>query len=185
MKDAVEALKKNGMEVLVADNGGEAKKKVIEMIPAGAEVMVMSSVTAETIGLTELDTVKKQLMKMDRTTQGREMQKLGAAPEWAVGSVQAVTEDGQLVMVSNTGSQLGAYAYAAGHVIWVVGQQKIVKNLDEAFKRIYEYVLPRESERAKAAYGMPGSNVSKMLIINKEIKPGRCTVVLVKEDLGF
>ncbi len=98
MEKVAEALKKNGIEVLVAENGGEAKKKVIEMIPQGAEVMVMSSVTAETIGLTELDTVKKQLMTMDRATRGQEMRKLGAASDWAVGSVQAVTEEGQLVM---------------------------------------------------------------------------------------
>ena len=92
MENVAEVLKKNGIEAFVVENGGEAKKKVMEMIPAGAEVMVMSSVTAETVGLTELDTLKKQLMKMDRATQGREMQKLGAAPEWAVGSVQVVTE---------------------------------------------------------------------------------------------
>lgn len=186
MENVADALKKNGIEAFVVENGGEAKKKVLEMVPQGAEVMVMSSVTAETIGLAELDTVKKQLMKMDRATQGREMRKLGAAPEWAVGSVQAVTEEGQLVMASNTGSQLGAYAYAAGHVIWIVGQQKIVKNLDEAFKRVYEYVLPKESERINKAYGIAtGSSVNKILIISKETKPGRCTVILVKEDLGF
>lgn len=181
----MEALKKNGMEVLVVENGEEAKKKVVETIPAGAGVMCMSSVTLDTVGLTELDTVKKQLMVMDRATQGREMRKLGSAPDWVVGSVQAVTEDGQVVVASNTGSQLPAYAYGAGKVIWVVGQQKIVKNLDEAFKRIYQYVLPLESERVKSAYGMDGSNVSKLLVINKEVVPGRITVILVKENLGY
>jgi len=181
----VEALRENGMEAFVVESGAEAKKKVLEMIPAGAEVMCMSSVTLDTIGLSELDTVKKQLMAMDRATQDREMRKLGSAPNWTVGSVQAITEDGQVVIASNSGSQLPAYAYGAGRVIWVVGQQKIVKNLDEAFKRIYEYVLPLESERVKIAYGMDKSNVSKLLVINKEIVPGRTTVILVKEKLGF
>lgn len=179
-----QALQANNIQVVIAESGQEAKEKVLQLIPAGAEVMCMSSVTLDTIGLSELDTVKKQLMAMDRATQSREMRKLGSAPDWAIGSVQAVTEDGQMVMASNSGSQLPAYAYGSEHVIWVVGQQKIVKNLDEAFKRIYEYVLPLEDARAQKAYGM-GSNVSKILIINKEIAPQRITVILVKESLGF
>lgn len=185
MKDLVLALKNNGMDALVVESGQEAKKKVLKLIPKGAEVMVMSSVTLETIGLTEMDTVKKRLMTMDQATQGREMQKLGAAPEWVVGSVHAVTRDGKVVIASNTGSQLPAYVYGAEHVVWVVGRQKIVKDLDAAFKRVYEYVLPLESERVKKAYGMERSNVSKLLVINRETKQGRITVVLVNEDLGF
>ena len=179
------ALQANNIQAVIVKNGQEAKEKVLELVPAGAEVMCMSSVTLDTIGLSELDTVKKQLMAMDRATQGREMRKLGSAPDWTIGSVQAVTEDGQVVMASNSGSQLPAYAYGAGKVIWVVGVQKITANLDEALKRIYEYVLPLESERVKIAYGMDRSNVSKLLVINKEIVPERITVILVKEKLGF
>lgn len=179
------ALQANNIQAVIVENGQEAKEKVLELIPAGAEVMCMSSVTLDTIGLSELDTVKKQLMAMDRATQGREMRKLGSAPDWTIGSVQAVTEDGQVVMASNSGSQLPAYAYGAGKVIWVVGVQKITANLDAALKRIYEYVLPLESERVKIAYGMDRSNVSKLLVINKEIVPERITVILVKEKLGF
>lgn len=178
------ALATNGIWGLVVENRDEAKKKVLELVPANAEVMVMSSITLEEVGLTEIDTVKKQLKTMDRTTQGRQMQQIGSAPEWAIGSVHAITETGQVVIASNTGSQLSAYAYGAERVIWVVGMQKIVKNLDEAFKRIYDYVLPLEDVRAMKAYGR-GSNVSKLLIVNKEIKPGRITIILVKEKLGF
>jgi L-lactate utilization protein LutC len=158
----------------------------------GSEVMVMSSETLNNAGITELIeksgkyvSVKQKLNNMNRETQGREMQMMGAVPQIALGSVHAVTEEGQLVIASNTGSQLGAYAYGSEKVVWVVGTQKIVKNLDEAMKRIYEYVLPLESERVKKAYGMERSNVSKLLIINKEVKPGRAVVVLVKESLGF
>lgn len=118
------ALQANNIQAVIVENGQEAKEKVLELIPAGAEIMCMSSVTLDAIGLSELDTVKKQLMAMDRATQGREMRKLGSAPDWTVGSVQAVTEDGQVVVASNSGSQLPAYAYGAGRVIWVVGVQK-------------------------------------------------------------
>jgi hypothetical protein len=124
-------------------------------------------------------------MKMDRATQGREMQKLGAAPDYAIGSVQAVSEDGHVFVASNTGSQLGAYAFASPHVIWVVGSQKIVKNWDEGVKRVYEYSLPHESERQKSIGNAAGSGIGKLLIFNKEVRPGRVTMIIVKENLGF
>ena len=186
-----ENLKTNGINAMVVQNGVQAKEKVLEMLPKNAEVMSMSSVTLETLNIAKeinesgnYNSVKSKLEKMDRKTQGLEMQRIGAAPEYAVGSVHAVTEDGKIIIASNTGSQLPAYAYAASHVIWVVGTQKIVENLDEAMKRIYEYVLPLESERMQKIYRV-GSNVSKLLIINKEIAPNRLTLIFVKEKLGF
>lgn len=187
----IEALKANGIDASFVENAEQAKKKVLEIIPEGSEIMTMSSETLRTIGLTDeidgsgkYDAVKPKLMKMDRVTQGPQMQKMGAAPQYAVGSVHAVTEDGHLLIASNSGSQLPAYAYGAAHVIWVVGAQKIVKNTDEGIKRIYEHALVLENERAKKAYGVE-SGVSKLLIINKEKTPGRLTVIFVNEKLGF
>ena len=191
--EAVESLKTNGINSVVVENSEEAKKKVMELLPQGSEVMTMSSVTLDTIGLAKeinesgkYNSVKAKLMKMDRTTQGLEMQKLGAAPEYVVGSVHAVTQDGKLLIASNTGSQLPAYAFGASHVIWVVGTQKIVKDEEEGKKRIYEYVLPLESERINKVFNTTvGSFVSKLLTIDRERKPDRLTVIFVKEKLGF
>lgn len=188
----ITALNEKGVKVHYASNAQEAKQKALALIPKGAEVMVMSSTTCDQIGLTkeinesgDYSSVKSKLMAMDRKTQGKEMQKLGAAPEWAVGSIHALTHEGQAVIASQSGSQLPAYAFGSSNVIWVVGAQKIVKNLDEGFKRIYEYTLPLESERARKAYGVPGSAVNKLLIINNEIKQGRIHLILVNEVLGF
>src|SRR3989344_3033301 len=185
------SLKKNGMDAIFVEKG-EAKQKVLELIPKGAEIMTMTSVTLEALGIKEAidnseeyDAVRKKLATMNKATQSREMQKLGAAPDWAIGSVHAITENGQVVVAPNTGSQLPAYVYASNHVIWVVGAQKIVENLDEAMKRLYEYTLPLESERARKAYNVPGSNVSKMLVVSKEINAGRITVVIVNDVLGY
>jgi hypothetical protein len=188
----VESLKANGITGLIVNSGAEAKAKVLELIPEGAEVMTMTSVTLDSTGISEeinsstkYKSVRSELNSMDRETQGDEMQKLGAAPTWTVGSVHAVTQDGKVLIASNTGSQIPAYAYGSQHVIWVVGAQKVTANIDDAMKRIYEHVLPLESERAKKAYGVPGSNVSKLLIISKEVNPTRLTVILVKEQLGY
>ncbi|MCX6721619.1 MAG: LUD domain-containing protein [Candidatus Staskawiczbacteria bacterium] len=190
---AKEALEKNGIVVLVLENGIEAKEKALQMIPQGVEIMNMSSVTVDSIGLAreinesgKYNSVRNKLVEMSRQSgiPPEAGKKLGAAPDWVIGSVHAVTEDGKVVVVSATGSQLPAYTYGSDHVIWVVGSQKIVKNIKEAFERISEYVLPLENERAMKAYGR-GSSVNKELVINKEVTSGRITMIIVKEKLGF
>lgn len=187
----IAALKTNGIEVKFVENGEMAKKEVFSLIPEKAEIMNVTSTTLDTLGISEeivesgrYNSVRKRFKTMDRSTQGLEMQKMGAAPEWVIGSVHAVTEDGHVLIASQGGSQLPAYVYGASHVLWVVGAQKIVKNRDEGMKRIYEYCLPLENERAKKVYGT-GSAVNKILIIDKEVKQGRIVVVLVNEVLGF
>lgn len=191
IEKTIGALKENGIEAIVVENGKLAKKKVLELLPKGASIMTMTSATLDSINIpSEINesgnyySVRNKLNSMNRKTQGREMQILGAAPEWTVGSVHAVTMDGKVLIASNTGSQLSAYVYGGDHVIWVIGAQKIVKNMNEAILRIYEHSLPLESERLKKIYGIP-SFVSKILIFNREARPGRITAIIVKEVLGY
>ena len=188
---ATEVLQRNGFGVDTAENGAQAKEKALTLIPAGAEVMTMTSVTLEAIGLAKhldesgtYNAIRPKLMKLDWKTQANEMRKLAAAPDWVVGSVHAVTEDGHVLIASNTGSQLAAYAYTGGKILWVVGTQKIVRNTEEGFRRLAEYTFPLEDARAQKAYGMH-SGVNKVLLVNKEIAPGRITILFVKERLGF
>ncbi len=188
----IDSLKKNGIDASFVDTKEEAKEKVLSIIPKGSEVMTMSSKTLIQAGIIdaidesgEYNSVKKKFSSMDREKDYREMQRIGAAPEFALGSIHAVTQDGQLVIASNTGSQLPSYAYGSDQVIWIVSTKKIVDSLDNGLKRVYEYVLPLESERVKEAYGMERSNVSKLLIINNEVNEGRLKLIFVNEDLGF
>lgn len=185
------ALEANGIHTVIAENGEEAKRIFFELIPDGAEVFLGASVTLETLGIKDVidksgrfEAVRPKMFAMDRATQGREIRKLGGSPDYAAGSVHAVTEDGQVLIASNTGSQLGPYASGAGKVIWVVGAQKLVRDLDEGMRRIYEYDLPLETEHMQQLYKM-GTNVNKMLIVNREIRPGRITMIIVKEELGY
>lgn len=186
-------LKSHNMNSVVAEKGSETIKIIEDLIPKNAEVMTATSTTLDQIGLTQIinesgqyNSIKEKLTKMDRATDGLTMQKLGAGPEYVIGSVHAVTEDGKVVIASGSGSQLPAYSYGAPHVIWIVSTKKIVKNLDIALDRIYSHVLPLEDRRMKGVYGPEsGSNVNKLLIINHELNPERITIVFVKEDLGF
>jgi hypothetical protein len=185
------ALEANGFRSIVTGSGDEARRVVLELLPAGAEVFNATSRTLESIGLAQeieqsgrFNAVRSRLVQLDRATQGREMRSLGAAPDFVIGSVHAVTEQGQVLVASASGSQLAAYVYGAGSVIWVVGTQKVVRDLDEGLRRITEYSFPLEDARAQAAYGIH-SAVNKLLVVHREFQPGRVTVVLVKENLGY
>lgn len=187
------ALEKNGYKVIIAENADEAKEKALGLAPKGAEVFALSSETLKVIGVTkEIDesgnykSVRAELNKLDRATQAKQMRILGATPDYALGSVHAVTEDGKILIASNTGSQLPADSYGAGHLIWVVGAQKIVPNEEEAKKRIYDYVLPLESVRLNKQYNITaGSFISFILTFYRAFSPERITIILVKEALGF
>lgn len=185
------ALEANGIQTLIAETGAEAKRLFLELIPEGSEVFLSSSVTLEQLGIVadvdqsgKFDAVRPRMYAMNRETQGREIRKLIAAPDFAAGSVHAVTEDGHVLIASATGSQLGPYASGAGRVIWVVGAQKIVKDLNDGFRRIQEHVVPLEEEHMQQLYKV-GTAVNEMLIVNRATRPGRITMILVKEELGF
>ena len=169
------SLKENGINAKVVETGQDAKREVLSLIPEGAEVMAMTSTTLDTLGISQeinqsgkYNSVRNKLNSLSRETQNLEMQKLAAAPEYALGSVHAISEDGYLLIASNSGSQLPAYVYGSTHVIWVVGSQKIVKNIDLGMRRIRDYTFRLEDERAKKAYGV-GSGVNKILIVNKKL----------------
>lgn len=185
------ALEANNIHTLIAEDGEEAKRLFFELVPEGAEVFLGASVTLETLGIRDeidksgkYDALRPKMFAMDRATQGREIRKLVGAPDYAAGSVHAVTEDGRVLIASNTGSQLGPYASGAGKVIWVVGAQKIVKDVNEGLRRIEEYSYPLEEVHMQELYKM-STNVNKVLIVNREIRPNRITMIIVKEELGF
>jgi len=191
LEKTAKALESRGMEVYIMNNRREAFNKILELIPKGAEVMDLTSVTLDEIGISKeiqesgnYKSVRKKIMNVDQKEIRNTMRRLSSAVDYAIGSVHAVTQKGEIVIASNSGSQLAPYAFGAGKLIWVIGAQKIVKNLDDAFKRIKEHSFPLEDQRARKAYGMP-SGINKILIVNKEIIPNRVTVILVKEKLGF
>jgi L-lactate utilization protein LutC len=191
VKRTAASLEANGMTVLRARDAEDAKRIVLGLIPDGAEVHHGASQTLDATGITaeleqsgRYEPLRPRIWSMDRQTQADEIRRLSAAPDLMLGSVHAVTETGSLVAASASGSQLAPYVAGAGRVILVVGGQKIVADVEEGLRRIDEYAFPLEDARAQEAYGIH-SGINKVLIINREIVPGRITVVLVDEVLGF
>ncbi len=142
------ALESHDIHVIVVETGAEAKEAVLAIIPEDAEVFTSSSVTLDSLGISaEVDksgrynSVRAKLALMDRQTQSREMQKMGTTPDYMIGSVHAVTETGQIVIASKTGSQLAGYAAGAAHVIWVAGTQKIVPTVEIGLRRLKVFLV--------------------------------------------
>jgi hypothetical protein len=186
----VVALEEHGFSVEVVNDLDTARSAVLARIPDGAAVMTNTSVTLDETGLAEAingggpyESVRNKMMALDFETQAQEMKVIAGQPEYALGSVHAVTGDGVLVIASASGSQLAGYAWGAANVIFVVGAQKLVPTLEAARERIVEHSLKLEDARALAAYGQ-NSVVGKVLEIHQE-RPGRIHVVLIRQSVGF
>lgn len=130
------------------------------------------------------DAVRPRVLAIDRATGADEIRRLVAGPESVVDSVAAVTETGSLVLASGSGSRLPADAGGAAHAVRIVGARKVVPDPSTALRRVEEHALPTENARAQAAYGMP-SAVNRLLVLNAEPRPGRGTVLLLREAIGY
>ncbi|HKB29374.1 MAG TPA: LUD domain-containing protein [Streptosporangiaceae bacterium] len=186
----VVALEEHGFSVDVVDGLDAARAAVLTRIPHGSSVMTNPSVTLAETGIADAindggpyESARNKMFALDFATQAQEMKAIGGQPDYALGSVHAVTRDGTLVIASASGSQLASYAWGAANVIFVVGTQKLVPDLAAAHERIYQHSLPLEDARAQAAYGQH-SSVGKVLEIHQEL-PGRIHVVLIKQPVGF
>ncbi|SDK04634.1 lactate utilization protein [Nonomuraea jiangxiensis] len=185
---ATATLRANGYLVHVVDTVAEARALVADLLPRDESVFTTSSETLRLSGIAaDIDdsgkfaSVRAQAGDLGDDVQARI--RLGAAAEVVIGSVHAVTEDGHLVVASASGSQLAPYASGARKVIWVVGAQKVVPDLETALRRIRSYSLPREHLRLQALG--QSSFIGKILIMEREALPERGTVVLVREPIGF
>jgi acyl-CoA hydrolase len=186
----VVALEEHGFSVEVVDGLDAGRDAVLARIPEGSSVMTNTSVTLQETGIADAindggpyESARNKMSALDFATQVQEMKAIGGQPDYALGSVHAVTRDGTLVIASASGSQLASYAWGAANVIFVVGAQKLVPTLEAAHERIYRHSLKLEDARAYAAYGQ-NSFVGKVLEIHQEL-PGRIRVVLIRQTVGF
>ena len=186
----VTALEEHGFSVEVVDDLDAARQAVLARIPRGSSVMTNTSVTLAETGIADAinenghyDSARARMAGLDFATQLREMKAIGGQPDYALGSVHAVTRDGTLVIASASGSQLASYAWGAANVIFVVGAQKLVPTLEAARERVYSHSLVLEDARAVVAYGQH-SSVGKILEIHSEL-PGRIHIVLIRQAVGY
>ena len=172
----------------------EALAKVRELIPTGASIMNGSSRTLQDIGF--VDVLKNHdhawnnlhdaiLAETDPQKQAQ-LRAYSVVSDFYLGSVHALTQSGELLIASNTGSQLPHLVFTSPNIVLVVGHQKIVPTLEAAMQRLQEHVIPLEDERMKEMYGF-GTTHGKTLILHRENpNMGRAIhVIVVDEVLGF
>ncbi|MFC0597634.1 LUD domain-containing protein [Streptomyces palmae] len=187
----IAALRANGFTAELLDDAAAARARIKDLIPHGADVFTGASETLRLSGIAQdieasdrHQAIRPRVLKMDRATESDQIRRLVATPDVFVASVTAVTETGSLVIASGSGSQLPASAGGAARAIWVVGAQKVVPDLSTALRRVEEHALPLETARSQEAYGHP-SAVNRLLVLNAEPHPGRGTVLLLREAIGF
>lgn len=193
INQTVLALRERGVTVFLAANAAEALKKVKEVIPPGASVMTGGSTTLDQIGFTEYLVSGKHpyrnlkeaiVAEKDPAKQG-ELRRQAILADYFLGSVQAITQAGQVVSVDATGTRTGPYSYGPKKLVWVASANKITADLEAALRRVNEHCVPLEDKRMKSL-GFAGTTLSRILIFEREkIFPGRPTLILVKEKLGF
>ena len=191
----VEAVKARGINAEFVETKEEALARVQALIPPGCVVMTGSSVTLQQIGFEEIlisgnhpwRNFKADLLAEKDPAKQSAMRRQGTLAEYYLGSVNALAETGELVFASGSGSQLPAYAYTSRNVIWVAGTQKITPTLEDALRRVREYVLPLEDQRQKSLGNQAGSRINRILIIEGEPAYLRrnLSLILVNEVLGF
>ncbi len=191
LERAAAALTAHGFTVEILDAAAAARTRINDLIPENASVFTAASETLRLSGIDadinasgRYEAIRPRVLAMDRATQVDEIRRLLASPDVAVGSVAALTETGSLVVASGSGSQLPGYAGGAARAIWIVGAQKVVPDLSSALRRVEDHCLPLESARTRAAYGWP-SAINRLLVLNAEPHPGRGTVLLLREAIGF
>ena len=188
----VEALEARNIHAIAVGNRDEALQKLKDLVPQGAQVLAVTSETLDDVGFTQYvaedgvyDSLTRRFQEADTLEERAEMQRtLGSAPEYVVGSVQAVAETGHVVVASASGSQLSSYVFGAKNVVWVVGTQKLVPTLEDALARTYGYTFDRHKEWSPAQ-GHGPSSMGKVTIFESERRPDRTTVIFVNEALGW
>ncbi len=187
------ALKARNIKVESVNTKEEALRKIMTLIPGGKEVMTGGSTTLDQIGFTELlksgkhpwKNLKDQILSEQDPKKQMELRKKSITSEYFLGSVHAVSENGEILIVNATGSSIPSYAFSSDNVIWIVGTQKIVPSLEDGFKRIKEYCVPLEDNRMKSI-GYQGTTIGKYLIFEREINENRkINLIFVNEKLGF
>lgn len=187
-------LGEHNVEGIIVKDKSEALAKIKELIPTGSSVMNGSSVSLEQIGFVDYLKDDKHgwnnlhagiVAETDKAKQSM-LRAEAVHADYYLGSVHAVSETGEFVIASNTGSQLPHVVFTSKNLIFVVGAQKIVPNLAEALKRLDEYVIPLEDKHMQEKYGV-GTYPNKVVIFKGEAKMmGRkILVMIVKESLGF
>jgi hypothetical protein len=192
IEKTVQEIEKRGIKVITAADSEEALSQLKKIIPPGAEVMNGSSTTLIEIGYEDYISGGRSgwkpfhaIITAENDDRRRaELRRKSVAADYFLSSANAIASTGEIIACDASGSRVGAWPFAAGHLILVVGINKIVPTLEEGLDRIRHYAYRLENVRATKVYGTP-SVIGKCVILAHERNEGRITLILVRESLGY
>src|SRR3989475_11486137 len=169
---AFSALRERGITPISAPDRRAALDELRKLIPKGASVAHRSSTTLQEIGFIDhLKDVGSGYRYLNPewqaenapTRRGRIRAKLSIEADYFLGSVQAISETGEVIAADASGSRQAFYVYGPSHVIWVAGINKLVPTVEAGIRRVREVALPLESERMRRGGG-PGGSLRKLVV---------------------
>jgi hypothetical protein len=195
VEETMRAVRARGMDAQFVPTKTDALERLRTLIPAGATVSTGASLTLKEIGFEGLlisgthpwKNLKADIVAEKDPARQVLLRRQSVLADYYLGSVHGIARTGELVWGSLTGSQLAPYAYAASNVIWVAGIQKITPTLEDAIRRLREYVLPHEDKRMRdSTGGKMGSGIGKMLVFEREAPflNRKLILLLVGEAVG-
>ena len=193
----IKGLKSRNMTGYYAETKEEALKKALSLIPEGSTVTKGGCMSALEIGL--FDALKAgPYQVIDRDTAPDRRQAVLAAydADFFLSSVNAMTEDGILVNIDGFANRVSAIAHGPKHVLFIVGMNKVCKDLDSALKRARNVAAPTNAQRfpihtpckqtgACMDCKSPDTICCQFLITRFSQPKGRIHVILVNEQLGY
>lgn len=199
-KEMVEILNENGYVGYYAEDKEEAKRIVLSLIPEGSSISVGGSETLTAMNMIE-EFRNGKYKFFDRYQdlpyeEIYEIYRQSLLSDYFVSSTNAITRKGQLVSTDSSGNRIASMIIGPKKVIIVAGVNKVVENLDEAFRRI-KYIAPMNAMRVN--HKTPCVETGRCMncevqnsvcnytgiIENGRKEPGRISIILVAEEIGF
>lgn len=193
----IEGLKSRNMEGYYAANREEALKIALDMIPEGSSISMGGGMSVHEIGLSDaLKNGNYNFIDRDEYEDKRKAMLLAYDADYYLASCNAMTDDGVLVNIDGNSNRVSAIAQGPKHVIFIVGMNKICNDVDSAMKRARNVAAPINVQR----FGLntpcskkgtcfncksPDTICCQILITRFSRHPGRISVILVNDNLGF
>lgn len=198
----VSNLKQRHYEAFFCPTAQEAVEKITGMIPEGSSVTWGGSMTIRDMGLTKALHNKEGLDIWDRDLapsreEAQEIYRRAFYADYYLSSVNAMSEDGEIVNIDGNGNRVAAITFGPKRVILVVGINKVAQNLDAAISRARSLAAPVNMMRFADLNtpckndGMchdcksPDSICNYIQIMRNSHPVGRHIVVIVGEELGY
>ena len=195
-------LKQRHYEAFFCPTAQEAVEKITGMIPEGSSVTWGGSMTIRDMGLTKALHNKEGLDIWDRDLapsreEAQEIYRRAFYADYYLSSVNAMSEDGEIVNIDGNGNRVAAITFGPKRVILVVGINKVTQNLDAAISRARSLAAPVNMMRFADLNtpckndGMchdcksPDSICNYIQIMRNSHPVGRHIVVIVGEELGY